>query len=518
MLNAINRTARRLWDDESGVVLAVTVIVFLSLFMMASAVYSVGETARLRIELQNAADAGAYSAAIVEADGLSRIAAVNRAMSWTYVQMCRMEMDYIVDKWLWLTVQRWEMDDMRMRLYNMPSTCNRGLPWYCTGKGATIGNRAAHKRILLNKRHMTTVDEIKSVRRQAAGEGKSYTALAPKITRARQEIKQMNDKEKELIEKLPERVKSCVKEVLKKNLKDTWNDGFAGGGDIMFVLKQEERPLDKNFRVLENDEEDDFLRHSDYIPEQGSNARQVLKRGTDDWYVLQYESGGPGIQRQYKRGHRILISEWDWASSIWQRVKAACILISQIQGSSQVKGDDPQIYTTRYYISEKAEPRVLKEEYFARGGSKVVAVARRLNNPFEFMASGGDVGIMKPFTVRSGNRFMWTASAGIAGYNPKPRQQAEGKYEVTYENNSGNRLWNLKTSDWDAVLLSLHRAWAEGKNRNWNGETAGEILNAVKGSWEPLYGGGGAPGDEAAPKLMGGGSVSYGAAEGWVVH
>ncbi len=511
----------RLWKDESGVVLAVTVIVFLSLFMMASAVYSVGETVRQRIELQNAADAGAYSGAIVEADCLSRIAAVNRAMSWQYVQMCRMEMDYIVDKWLMLTLQRWEIDNLKMKMFNMPSTCNRGLPWYCTGKGASIGNSFSHKRILLNKRHMTTVDEIKSVRQQAAGQGKSYTALAPKISKARNEIKQMNDKEKELIKKMPKRVKSCVKEVLKKNLKDTWNDGFAGGGDIMFALKQEESPLDNNFFVPDKnskEEENDFLRHSDYIPEQGDSGKTVLKRGTDDWYVLQYENGGPGIQRQYKRGHPILISEWDWASSVWEMIEEVCTLIAQTQGSSQVKGDDPQIYTTRYYISEKAEPQYLKERYFAKGGSKVVGVSRRLNNPFQFMAVGGDEGIMKPFTVRSGNRFMWTASAAIAGYNPKPRQEAKGRYEVTYEDNSGNKLWNLKTSDWDAVLLSLHRAWAEGKNRNWNGETAGQILNEVKGAWEPLYGGGGAPGDEGAPKLMGGGSVNYGGAEGWVVH
>lgn len=518
MLKFINRTALRLWKDESGVVLAVTVIVFLSLFMMASAVYSVGETVRQRIELQNAADAAAYSGAIVEADCLSRIAAVNRAMSWQYVQMCRMEMDYIVDKWLMLTLQRWNIDNNMMKMFNMPSTCNRGLPWYCTGKGATIGNSFSHKKILLNKHHMTTVDEIKSVRQQAAGQGKSYTALAPKISRARQEIKQMNDKEKELINKLPKRVKSCVKTILKKNLKDTWNDSFVGGGDIMFALKQEESPLNKNFRVLEQNEEDDFLRHSDYIPEQGNNARQVLKRGTDNWYVKQYESGGPGIQRQYKRGHPILIAEWDYASSVWEMIEEVCTLMGQTSGSSQVKGDDPQIYSSRYYISERAEPQVLEEKYFAKGGAIIVGASRRLNNPFQFMAVGGDVGIMKPFTVRSGNRFMWTASAAIAGYNPKPRNEARGKYEVTYENNSGNKLWNLKTSDWDAVLLSLHRAWAEGKNRNWNGETAGEILNAVKGAWEPLYGGGGAPGDEGAPKLMGGGSVNYGGAEGWVVH
>ncbi|MDD2597629.1 MAG: Tad domain-containing protein [Kiritimatiellae bacterium] len=519
MLNAINKSALRLWRDESGVVLAVTVIVFLSLFMMACAVYAVGETVRQRIELQNAADAGAYSGAIVEADCLSRVAAVNRAMSWTYVQMCRMEMDYIVDKWLMLTLQRWDIDNLKMQMFNMPSTCNRGLPWYCTGKGASVGNAFSHKRILLNKHHLTTTDEIKSVRQQAAGQGKSYTALAPKIDKCREQIKQMNEKEKQLINKLPGRIKTCVKEVLKKNLKDTWNDGFAGGGNIMYALKQEEQPLDNNFRVLEHSEEDDFLRHSDYIPEQGNNAKQVLERGTDDWFIQQYESGGPGIQRQYKRGHPILISEWEWASSIWEIVEGVCVIVAQTSGSSEVKGDDSQIYSSRYYITEKAEPQVLKERYFAKGGAIVVGATRRLNNPFQFMAVGSDVGIMKPFNVSGGNRYMWSASAAIAGYNPKPLDDARGKYEVTYENNSGDKLWNLKTSDWDAVLLPLHRAWAQGKDRKWNGATAGQILNAVKGAWEPLYGGGGAPGDQGAPKLMGGGGEpSYNGAEGWVVH
>ncbi|MBP7637737.1 MAG: hypothetical protein KBA18_07660, partial [Kiritimatiellae bacterium] len=98
MLHAANRAALRLWRDDSGVVLAVTMIVFLAMFMMACAVYAIGETVRQRVEVQNGADAGAYSAAIVQADTLSRVAAINRAMAWTYVQMVRMEMDYIVDK------------------------------------------------------------------------------------------------------------------------------------------------------------------------------------------------------------------------------------------------------------------------------------------------------------------------------------------------------------------------------------------------------------------------------------
>ena len=285
MLKAANRAAVRLWKDESGVVLAITVIVFLTLFLMASAVYAVGETVRQRVELQNGADAAAYSAAVVEADTLSRVAAVNRALSWTYVQMVRMEMDYIVDKWLMLTLRRWEEDNREMQRFNMMGTCNIGLPFYATGKSKV------HTMILLNKKHLVSKYQIEAARQAAAAQGKSYGALAPKIDRCRDQINAMNDKEKEMIRKLPQRVRKTVKQVLQANAKDTWNDGFAGGGDLMFALKQEEAPLDNNFRVLEQKEEEDFLRHSDYIPEQGSNAKQVFGNGTDEWFVKQYKIG-----------------------------------------------------------------------------------------------------------------------------------------------------------------------------------------------------------------------------------
>lgn len=518
MFKAANRAAVRLWKDESGVVLAITVIVFLTLFLMASAVYAVGETVRQRVELQNGADAAAYSAAVVEADTLSRVAAVNRALSWTYVQMVRMEMDYIVDKWLMLTLRRWEEDNREMQRFNMMGTCNIGLPFYATGKSKV------HTMILLNKKHLVSKYQIEAARQAAAAQGKSYGALAPKINRCRDQINAMNDKEKEMIRKLPQRVRKTVKQVLQANAKDTWNDGFAGGGDIMYALKQEEAPLDNNFRVLEQKEEEDFLRHSDYIPEQGSSAKQVFGNGTDEWFVKQYKSEGPGLQRQYKRGHPILVAEWDWMSTSWVMTKAGCVIKGRISGTGPrrgaVKGDDSEIYDETYYITERAQPQVLRETYFAKGGSLVVGLTRRLNNPFEFMAVGGDVGIMKPFTVDGGNRFMWTVSAALAGYNPKPRQPAEGKYEVTYEDNGGDKLWNLKTSDWDAELLPLHRAWAKGKSRAWQGETAGAVLNTLKGGpWQALYGGGGAPGEQGAPKLMNeGAEVSYGEAEAWVLH
>jgi Na+-transporting methylmalonyl-CoA/oxaloacetate decarboxylase gamma subunit len=518
MLKAANRAALRLWKEESGVVLAVTVIIFLTLFLMACSVYAIGETVRQRVELQNGADAGAYSAAIVQADALSRVAAINRAMSWTYVQMVRMEMDYIVDKWLKLTLERWDKDNDDMRNYNLQGTCNIGLPFYATGKGFV------HKMILLNKTQLVSKDQIEAARQSAAAQGKSYSALAPKIDRCRTQIKAMNAKEKKLIQELPDKVKKTVKRVLKENAKDTWNDSFAGGGKIAYALKQEEKPLDKNFRVLEQKEEEDFLRHSDYIPEDGSTAKEVFGNGTDTWFVKQYKAGGPGLQRQYKRGHPILVAEWDWISTKWKLTKAGCIPNGMKQGfgpqKGPVKGDDDEIYDEDYYITELAQPQVLQETFFAKGGSIVVGLTRQLNNPFQFMAVGNDTGIMTPFTVNGGKRKMWTVSAALAGYNKKPREEAEGKYEVTYENNEKDKLWNLKTSDWDAELLPLHRAWAKGKDRSWQGDTAGQILNTMKSEqWTPLYNGGGDLGAQGAPKGMNEGSeVSYGGAEGWVVH
>jgi hypothetical protein len=521
MLKAVNRAALRLWKDESGVVLALTVVVFLTLFMMLSAIFAGGETIRNRMELQNAADAAAYSAAVVQADCNSRLATVNRAMSWTYVQMVRMEMDYIVDKWLWLTLQRWDIDNTEMQLFNMPSTCNNGTPWYGTGYGVFVGNGASHKRILLNKHHYVTTDEIKSARQSAAAQGKSYSALAPKIDHCRQQIDAMNDKEKDLLRRLPGRVKATVENILRQNVADTWNDGFAGGGQLMYALKQEEQPLANNFQVLEQSEEEDFLRYSDYITEQGSSALDIFQAGTDDWFIKRYASVGPGIQRQYKRFHRILISEWDWCSSVWEIVDGVCVpLIPSISGKNSVKGDDWQIYDSRYYITALAQPQRLQKKFFAAGGSLRVALTRRLNNPFQFMLGGGGPGVFRPFTLNGGNRYMWTVAAAIAGYNPQPRTEAQGRYEVTYENNSGNKLWNLKTSDWDAELLPLHRAGALGENHAWTSASAGTILGEMKnGPWIPLYGGGGALGAQGAPKLMTeGAEVAYGGAEGWVLH
>lgn len=113
-------TAKRLVRDDSGAALLLTLAVFLLLFILLCGVFSVGQTIRQKVELQNACDAAAYSAAVVQADALSRMAVVNRALAWSYIQLCRAQMDYIVYRWLELTCARFDEDRAK-------NACNGGL-------------------------------------------------------------------------------------------------------------------------------------------------------------------------------------------------------------------------------------------------------------------------------------------------------------------------------------------------------------------------------------------------------
>jgi hypothetical protein len=186
---------------------------------------------------------------------------------------------------------------------------------------------------------------------------------------------------------------------------------------------------------------------------------------------------------------------------------------------SSVRGEDG--WDDNYYVTELCEPRKLRPQYFARGGAIVVGVSRRMNNPLRFFySSDSEEGIFRSFSLNNRNRFMWTAAAAIAGFNWNSPAESFGQYDPTFWEASLEEVQNLKYSDWDALLLPLHRAWAEGINLVWTGETGGEILNEVRnGTWEAVFGGSGALGEQGAPELMNeGAEVNYLAAEGLINH
>lgn len=101
---------RRLHREEEGVIIACSLAVFLFLYVLGCGVYALGTTIYEREALQNAADAAAYSAASIQADALSRMAMLNKALSYTYIQMSRKQMDCITAKWLKLVHDRYVED------------------------------------------------------------------------------------------------------------------------------------------------------------------------------------------------------------------------------------------------------------------------------------------------------------------------------------------------------------------------------------------------------------------------
>ena len=104
--------------DENGAVILMTLGMFLFIYMLCIAIYAVGTSVHERIRLQNIADAAAYSASVAQADGLSRLATINRAISWTYIQLTRQQMDYIVHKWLKKTVTNFQEDLTKIQEWN----------------------------------------------------------------------------------------------------------------------------------------------------------------------------------------------------------------------------------------------------------------------------------------------------------------------------------------------------------------------------------------------------------------
>lgn len=90
----MKRTLKRIHRDEDGQVMLLALITSVFLVLIMAFPLNVGWTISKRIKLQNAADAAAYSAAVVQADGLSAIAWLNNAMSWCYQRQYGLELKF----------------------------------------------------------------------------------------------------------------------------------------------------------------------------------------------------------------------------------------------------------------------------------------------------------------------------------------------------------------------------------------------------------------------------------------
>lgn len=509
MLQELNACCRRLWRDDQGVVLALTLVVFLTLFLIGSSVYAVGEHVRQRVELQNAADAAAYSAAVVQADAISRIAAINRTMAWTHAQLVKRDMDMVVNHWLAMCMFRWYPTMIIADKVNDAGDCNRRHNyWY-------IGEKSHNEHIRLNgtwvkgEKVKQSVLDFPSVR------------VRTRARQNRRQIEEMGEAEAKIIKKLPRRIEKTVKAILKANIEDTWADGLspARSADIGYVLLHSEDPGNDYFEIEQNEEE--FFALADIKPHAA-----YLGPGFGNWFV---QKPADGIQHHYVQKSSHLVAYWKWYTSFWLRPVFKCRKFFSKSGSQTIRGIDAKKRGKTNYETTVSQARKLKMAFFGRKGSIVVGLARRMNNPLQFIVPRKRPqrrGIFKAFTLDDDERWMWTASASRAGYAmPGEGDGGNGQYRITYWHNKppvSVQHWNLKWSDWDATLLPLRRAWSQGENGEWlGGETGGQILAELRGMpWDNLYRrSGGALGEQGGPKLMNqGAEVSYMAAEDWILH
>ena len=119
---------RELVSDSKGAALAITLAFVMPIYLLVIGIYGIGEVVRSKIELQNAADAAAYSASVVQADYLSRIATVNKAMAWTYVDLQKRSLDLAMDLFCKYVFIQFQKDlDMARRALQLRNGCTGQL-------------------------------------------------------------------------------------------------------------------------------------------------------------------------------------------------------------------------------------------------------------------------------------------------------------------------------------------------------------------------------------------------------
>ena len=437
MKEILKARLRALAGDESGVAFALTVTVSLVIFLFGFAVYAVGETVRQRIELQNAADAAAYSGALVQADTVSRIAVINKAMAFDYVMMTRRQMDHIMDAWFDKVLQHWQNSCNVTRNYQFVCACHprfEGVNWRCGVMPGGGGGEVSHMLIRLNGSQDALIPVIMAAR--SAQFGRNTVAQLESLRRC---VSAMDRAERELISGMKSRIEKAVEFAVDADVSLTENDRkFKNKRKIthhIYNLK----PASAYFEALKGDESR-FLNFGGF----SGAAANIFGTGADTWLKKQ---NADGFRRDYVQSGSTLSAHWFTYNQIWAHIKVCIFGGIVVQDAGTVTAD---MARDRYFTGETAKPQVLKRNFFGPDGAVVVGVSRPLNNPLGFVYRGDKGGIYSAFEVGGGSQTMWAVSAARAGYRLKGWRKGE------YRNRGGiANEDNLCVADWDAEFLPV---------------------------------------------------------------
>ena len=483
-------TFRKLLHDDSGVAMAYTVLVSLFIFMLCASTYAMSENIRKKMELQNACDAAAYSGAVVQADMLSRLAVLNRALSWTYAETNKRHMDAVVDDWLSRVVNRYNSIERAARnAYRNNSTCTTAACWnnnnarcipacgrFCGNVGWFAGWNGNAGRVRLNNSQTVAVSTIRAAR--AAYTRRSDT----EITNGYRNITTLNTEINHIRNNINSYIGCAIQYSIESFPTPRFNffiDGQWGGNATAATY------------IVPQTIEESFLNYS------GTTAAAAFSTGRNTWWGLTTSDTGwwgiatDGFTRSYRTGFAALsasgsafanrhfnVSVGFWTPIVWhvsRRIENWSLNISGAQFVSPVSA---------------ARPAMLAPAFFGRAGSIIVTAKDTVINPFSGLF-GADArrGLYGAFNGLSHD--MWVVSAARAGI--RLAGDAAGQYRVQYPGAAFARYtagtWNLCEEDWDAVMIPVNRAWNNTTSTGWGTATANATTDALLAAARGALGG-----------------------------
>ena len=473
-----------LCKGNDGAALAITLAFMLPVCILFIGIYGVGEIVRQKIELQNAADAAAYSAAVVQADYLSRMATVNKAMAWTYVDLQKRSFDAAMDMFCEYIMKQFKSDYEKCQRLNRPCHMHvLGTNYNCgtdilvnnivlnvTGNGLGLplvakkfNGQTGVDKALISQLYYVLAANLK---------GKGVVANLPKIYKYSYSIINMTKKLIDLHSEYPKKIKETARQVAVANMMECKDDY------IINVTTGDEK-LSFFFMTGSDDNEKAFISFADPTLKDFS-PKSVFGAGTDDWIV---RKGSLGFWRVYKQTSTHLHAKWDWFWTRWVHVQVADFSMhlppiapggAYGRGHPEYHGYDFNIIKEGYPIGLLVTPAVpitLLPEFFGKSGSITVAIARKTPNPLAaFTPQGRSMtapGILSAFNVSAagGNRpeYMCAISSARAAYkqynSDKKKKLESSEYTVGYVKADREKTWNLSETDWDAVFLPVRHAW-----------------------------------------------------------
>lgn len=452
--------------DDSGVAMAYTVLVSLFIFMLCVSTFAMTENIRQKMELQNACDAAAYSGAVVQADMLSRIAVLNRALSWTYAETNKRHMDAIVNDWLVRVVNRYdEIADAAERSYLESSTCR---PLTAPENGASCpmghgcwaicwfaGYRGNSEYVRLNGTQTVDIEDIRLANSAYLRRDDSI------IENGYSNITVLNNEIASLRADMNRFIGQAI-------LYSMQSFPFGISGRYNYYLDGAWGNTAEPTYILAQTNEETFLNYSgatqagDFGAGYGNTPGSVwwnLSCSTTNWWSAE-ESNNSGFIRAYNQGDALRAEGTAYANSHYHETVGAAVV--HVASRTSASPWDLNVSGRLLVDPTPARPATLSSNFFGQAGSIVVAAKKTMVNPFSAISGiDTDSGVYAGF---NGNgRDMWVVSAARAGVC---LNGTAGSYSVLQPNpvltgsaryTSG--VWNLCEEDWDAVMIPVNRAW-----------------------------------------------------------